>query len=365
MAMKTPLLRFWKALDEIPEAATDRREWAQRLGDDWLVAAAYLKSTGRLVREVACPSPGGEGCPRKVIRHPDGRLRAVCGARPGECDPLDLTLEDVTCLALDRAKLAVAVAAILDAGEEAGQQSDGTAVVVGSHAVAAGVAIPVVLAIPGPMAAASPAMPFGLSRETGPVAVVVPTARSISPDLRATLTSQGHLVLFLSEIATVRDHRLAAVHPAAELLAPLRKQSLASLSPTASARLWVLPPGTRWEDLTFDFISNEVINVRSGPETRRFEPEHFGMKSKKNGRPTDAWTILLSIARRGGSLTWKDPEASGSIKAQKHLLSRRLRTLFGIADDPIVWRPKQGLYQARFTIRDSRPDRTPARRAVW
>ena len=77
--MKTPLLRFWKALDEIPEATTDRREWAQRLGDDWSVAAAYLKSTGRLVREIACPSPGGEGCPRKVVRHTDGRFRAVCG----------------------------------------------------------------------------------------------------------------------------------------------------------------------------------------------------------------------------------------------------------------------------------------------
>ena len=151
MATKKPLARFWKALDEIPEATTDRREWSLRLGDDWLVAAAYLRATGRLAKEIICPSPGADGCPRRVVKHTDGRFRAVCGNKPAECDPVELTREELTCLTLDRAKLAAAVGETLNADPHSGAASDGTTVVVGSHGVAAGISIPIVLMISGPM----------------------------------------------------------------------------------------------------------------------------------------------------------------------------------------------------------------------
>ena len=159
----------------------------------------------------------------------------------------------------------------------------------------------------------------------------------------------------------MKDHRLALVRPAAELLAPLRERLLASLSPTPLGRLWVLPPGTRWEDLTFDLVADDAVNVRFGAETRKFGPEQLGMRNKKNGQPTLAWTLLEIMAVKAGTLSWNDPEASVGLKKQKQLLSTLLRNAFGIRDDPIVWRAGQGIYQARFTIRDSTPDRAPAR----
>ena len=61
-----PLARFWKTLDEIPEATTDRRDWSLRLKEDWPAAESYLTPLGVRAKEIACPSPGGDGCPRKV-----------------------------------------------------------------------------------------------------------------------------------------------------------------------------------------------------------------------------------------------------------------------------------------------------------
>jgi hypothetical protein len=116
-----------------------------------------------------------------------------------------------------------------------------------------------------------------------------------------------------------------------------------------------LPANTRWEDLTFEFTAEEVVNVRFRQETRRYEPEHFGMKSKKNGRPTTLWTLLRSIAQLAGSLTWRDRAASTTTKKQKQLLSSRLMSLFGILGDPIPWRPAQRAYVARFAICDCTP----------
>ena len=168
----------------------------------------------------------------------------------------------------------------------------------------------------------------------GPAAIVTPTSASIPPALKTTLKSSGHAVYALSEIAGVDErHRLAGLQSAETLLAPLREKLLGGETSAALGRIWVLPPNARWEDLTFEFTAEEVVNVRFGPQTRRFEPEQFGMKSKKNGRPTMLWTLLRSMARLAGSLTWNDSQASTKIKKQKQLLSTRLMHLFGLPGD--------------------------------
>lgn len=357
--MTKSLARFWKAIDEIPGAITDRREWSASLGEEWPEIAAYLKPVGRLAKQITCPSPGGDGCPRKIAKHGDGRYRAVCGNKPAECDSIDVTRDEITCLALDRKKLAAAVGTMLNATPESGDQQYGAVMLIGSHAVAAGIGIPIVLMIPGPMAAISLEI---LPEVDGPAAIVVPTPGSIPHQLKAALKSSGHSVLALSEIGGVDDqHRLIGLQPAEILLSSLREKLFASQSSTAPGRVWVLPADARWEELTFEFTADEVLNVRFRKEPRRFEPEQFGMKSKKNGRPTSGWILLRSIARQGGSLTWKDRMASTMIKKQKQLLSSRLKILFGIEDEPIPARAATRAYQVRFTIRDSTPASAPAR----
>jgi hypothetical protein len=348
-----PLARFWKALDDIPEATTDRRDWSLRLKEDWPAAESYLTPLGVRAKEIACPSPGGDGCPRKVVKHTDGRFRAMCGNRPAECDPIDVTGEEITCLALDWKKLAKSVAVMLNATPEPGAPERGAAMLVGSHPVAAGIGIPILLILPGPTGEVSLDMVSDLA---GPAVIVTPTSMSISHQLKAALKSRGHAVLALSEIAGVDDrHRLTGVQQAETLLAPLREKLLAGEASTASGRIWVLPPDARWEDLAFEFTAEEVVNVRFRQETRRYEPEQFGMKSKKNGRPTALWRLLWSLARLAGRLTWTDQAASTKIKKQKQLLSNRLASLFGIPGDPISWRPTEQAYVARFTICNSTP----------
>ncbi len=349
-----PLARFWKSLDDIPDATTNRWEWSLRLKDELPAAECFLTSTGRRAKEIACPSPGGDGCPRKIVKHSDGRFRAVCGNRPAECDPLDVTAENVTCLAVDRKKLAAAVGTILNVPSAPGAQERGAVMLVGCHAVAAGIGIPVFLMIPGPMKEVSLE---NVPELDGQAAFVLPTINSVSHQFKTALKSSGHSILTLSEIGGVDDqHRLTGLRSPENLLSPLREKLLASQTSNASGRIWILPAEARWEDLRFEFTDSEVVNIRFRQETRRIEPEQFGMKSAKNGRPTVLWTLLWSIATRSGRLTWKDPKASTRVKKQKQLLSNRLTSLFGIQGDPIPWRNDQKAYVARFTICDSTPE---------
>ena len=58
---------------------------------------------------VACPHPGGAGCPRQVIERSDGSFQAICGNVPPECDEVDLTLEDVEVLGVEPERLCEAL----------------------------------------------------------------------------------------------------------------------------------------------------------------------------------------------------------------------------------------------------------------
>lgn len=355
--MTKRLARFWKALDQIPHAATDRLEWLRMLEGDWPIVAGYLTETGRVAAAIACPSPGGGGCPRTVVQHP-GAIRAVCGNRPATCDTIELSPEDISVLSLDRAKLVTAICSILDIDVD--QHDDGAIIHLGRHRVAAGTAVSFVLAIPGPMTDVSAAL---LSADDGPRALVTPTRQSLPKTLRQVLDARGHLILPLNEITVLDDASgLVGVEPAEHLLAALREKLLAGRRAVARARVWILPPGACWEDLQFELISDEVLNVRHGAETRRLEPDDLGMKSRKNGRPIVAWTLLQVLAKANGRFSWESKGASRRVPKHKQLLTERLQEVFGLSDDPVPWRTAEKAYVTQFRIRDSRPNRALARR---
>ena len=56
------------------------------------------------------------------------------------------------------------------------------------------------------------------------------------------------------------------------------------------------PPETQWEDISIEFTAKEVANIRCKGITRRVEPEHLDMKSRKSGKPKLQWT-LSSVVR--------------------------------------------------------------------
>lgn len=343
--MPKPLARFWKSLDEIPDAATSQREWCRRLKDEWEQARIFLKPLGILVKETECPAPGGDGCPRKIVQLDDGRFRAVCGNKPAHCDPVTLTSAEIACLTIDQRKLAAAVSKILSVNVET-VRPRGTQVFVGSHEVAAGLKFSVVLLVPGPTTEVSVADFAEFDR---PLAILVPTGASLTTEVTTAVKAAGHYVFALSEICTLDgEHRLIGIQSADVLLSVVREKLLATRKVPAAEPAWILPAGTRWENVTIEFTSKEVLRVKiRGQPTRRIESHQFGMKSKNSLKSTNAWALLRTIVEMGGDFTWHDPSKSGSIRKQKQILSQKLIKLFGIQDEPIP-NGAGDSYRARF-----------------
>lgn len=105
-----PLRRLWPALEALPGLAAVGQEWRDRFGDDFDAGQELLRLTNRRAESYPCPSPGGVGCPRRVVDHGNGMFVAVCGDQPTRCEKLVLTKQDIAVHELDARKLCVAVA---------------------------------------------------------------------------------------------------------------------------------------------------------------------------------------------------------------------------------------------------------------
>ena len=343
------LRRFWKALETLPRPAAERLEWRRLLGDEWFLAEPLLRQTGALVERIWCPSPSGVDCPRRVIRHDADRIVAVCGDRPKNCDTLSLALEDIAVLELDIGRFAQALAGPLGLKPTPSWIREPDILELGEHQVAAGRGVPVVLLWARTPDQAAQAIAFLVHAMDAPFAVATMTDRFVGAEARAKIRSAGGMHALLCDAVGADDQgTFVGQYASQEVFAAVCQ----SVSP-GPQRAWVLPPDARWEELAFDFVELEVINVRFRGETRRFEPEHLGMKNRKNGRPTLQWALLKQLAVAGGELHWRDPGATTSIKKQKQALSDRLKAAFGIEASPIKWDEARSAYVARFGVKVS------------
>lgn len=346
--MKTT--KFWKTLDELTDAATDRHEWRAQLGDEWDRLSSLLTSTGSLAMSIACPSPGGDGCPRRIVRHDDGSIRAICGDRPKACRDLDLAKDDIVVLRLDRAKLASEVARAFRLANVPKRLEPSDVAQVGTHDVLAGRGFPVFLCVPGPQPSEN-IQPFQrVMALPGPKLLLVPTAGSIADTVAASLDRADVTTLALEDCLTLSDCGFEPVQPIDILFAALCSE-IDAQSDSGNAHLaWALPADARWPELTFRFIADQVLNVSFRGETRRFEPDALGMKNAKNGRPKAVWTYLKAFALKGGRLAVHcgDPKKTSKYQKQKQALSSSLRSAFGIAEDPIPTEGKE--YVTRFVV---------------
>lgn len=357
MTMK-PLPLFWNALDAVPGAAIDRRDWTARLGAEFPVAQRFLRATGRRVTAIDCPSPGGEGCPRAVIRTPGGVLRAVCRSATGRCDPLDLQPEDTDVLQVDFVRLRQALAAAFEFQMAAAPPTSSRVARLGEHAIAAGVAAPVMLLVPGPMGG----IQFDELREGGlgseRAVLLVPTAASLPTSLRTRLSEQGHQVLSLSDIILVEHGGgLRLAQPVDVLLHDVRAALEARLGAAPAGPRVALPPGTTWAQVTLRCTSTETVICTAPGVSRQMDPGEFDMRSAKNAKPVAAWTFFLLLAMNGGVLKIDSSTVAPRVRKQKEALSRHLQDTFRMEADPIIWDASQQAYVAAFVARDERPKR--------
>lgn len=125
-----------------------------------------------------------------------------------------------------------------------------------------------------------------------------------------------------------------------------------------------LPPNTKWEQITIQFIDNENIKI-TAPYYFKYISDYtqMGFKDKKKLCPNAQWRFLQLLSLRKGHLSWKDltekPEAIkqediekliNQAKKRKQFLSKKLKEYFQINEDPFYDYRKKDAYEVKFNL---------------
>ncbi|CAK0773871.1 putative Restriction endonuclease type II NotI domain-containing protein [uncultured Gammaproteobacteria bacterium] len=345
-----PLRRFWSSLEQVYGLSAAAIEWRSWLGEDWDTVRGLLKPRGQRAATVSCPSPGGDGCPRRVVFHDDGRITAVCQDRPRSCETLVLQGEDVVALDVDVRKLAGLLGAAL-AFDLAFLVVNGYSRLwrLGSHEVAAGAGFPVFLTVQT-TASAYHVIIVGLCRATdGPFLVLAATRRLVLPETTTLLAERKSQFLALGDVLAADGRgRLMAIRPADEVLANLRQHFVTATAPPVVR--FPTPSGSRWEEVSIRFLTQEQVHVKVRHAAAAYEFSHMNMEDRRSNRPDAPWRLLLAFAENAGDITWHTAVAHTNNITRRQLLARTLQDFFGIDGDPFTRVADGKGWRCRFSL---------------
>jgi len=111
------------------------------------------------------------------------------------------------------------------------------------------------------------------------------------------------------------------------------------------------PPGTAWEQVSIVITADgDDAVVTAGSVTEPASPARMGLALARNpAKFTKEWGVLVLLSRHG-RVGPEDPEARLITPKQVQRLKEKLRTFFGINEDPFKpYRQAKG-YEPRFTL---------------
>jgi hypothetical protein len=301
--------------------------------------------TAGVVREgpPAATLPCGEGvagCAREV-RHAgaakDGapRFIAVCGARPRECDTIDVeadALREVTVSIADLVKTLQGLMGITD-GRRSRGSGGGEWVLVGEQARDDGAARDVVLMVrPGPHGFDE--WLEARSRGARPTLVLLPTARALSADAVQRHGPGSHVeVDALADALALKSGALALGPRLRAVRAPDDDEIVTAPTPVrGSARS--LPKPARWQDVKILLVDGETVTIEVAGKFGRLTFIDMGLAGRGNRKPTKAWSLLTMCCEGQGRFRWKPFGTFENARQVVARLRKSLRATFGLDDDP-------------------------------
>ena len=111
-----------------------------------------------------------------------------------------------------------------------------------------------------------------------------------------------------------------------------------------------LPPNTKWEDITIEFLDGHNANIKAKDLNANVYYKEMGFEDKKKRLPNKQWELLELLSLHKGELTWNNPDAKVLIKKKKQLLAQTLKAYFQINEDPFLPYRQEKAYKIRINL---------------
>jgi len=345
------LRRLWPALEALPGLAAVTQEWKDRLGEDFDAGRELLRLTNRRAEAYPCPSPGGVGCPRRIVDHGNGRFVAVCNDHPKRCDRLVLTRQDIAVHELDARRLCVAIAMAFGV-EPAFDEIAGLRHTyrVGDDHPEAGKRFPIYLTIQTDRASLRDVVARLCAATEPAFLLLAPTLRFVDVAMTDLLARRQARFAALADLFEKDGSGKLAANDAARALLAEFHEAVMPTKDEGSLVHFPTPADATWGDVVIQFVDGHTVSVRCKTVSGVFNYTQMGMVDRRNGNPDVQWQLLRDLAEGHGQMTWDVSAARRENKKRKQTLNQRLGAFFGIEGEAIIWDKKATNYRCRFLL---------------
>jgi len=113
-----------------------------------------------------------------------------------------------------------------------------------------------------------------------------------------------------------------------------------------------LPPDTKWEHLTIEFLNEQDVKIAAPGFSKKTDYKEMAFidNRTKTNLPNKQWEWLKELAENHGEFSWSNRKASPLIKQRKKLLSDALKACFQIDEDPFYPYKPIGAYKIKINL---------------
>lgn len=347
------LRRFWLTLETLPDLTTSRFEWKELLGDEWQLSSQMVEPVGRVVHQVGCPSPAGDGCPRRVFPEDDGTYVAVCGEHPRRCPPIVLDFEEIVVATINWRRLCEALQKAFELHGDIRVVESLVLFDIGTHEVVLNRGFRVFLLICSDPSMINAMVTRMIVAEGRPFILLTPTDHFIGKDLRAQVALSGALAVSLAETIGIDScGSWTSVIPVQELFRSIRNAITRDQKTATPEHHFPTEPGTSWADVSIIFINGHEVHIRAKRASGAYHFSQMGMarNNGKSEKPTEQWALLEEFGVHKGEIKWHTQPLASKEK-QRQILAKKMNDFFGIRDNPFEILPRSRIWRARFSVR--------------
>jgi hypothetical protein len=324
-------------------------QWNRVLPDDPQSASFkkhFLQLTKDQVDSIPCETDCAFSCPRRIVRHSDNDIAAICDEGHPE---FQVFRSELLVYRLKQSAFNKALSTALDIPfKESTVESLRSTWRIGEYVPTEGFRFSVFITMLKDERALLDACRQLCHSSKNSFALITPTRRALTPAIEALLAQKNCALSVLTDDFSIQKSTIKPVRAPEEIFASLLKQIPEADS--GGLLFFPTPAGITWEEIKIQFRDNHTVTIWAGEETHRYTYGEMGMISKKDKNPTVQWTWLQGFAVSHGEINWGNKHSAHSLKKQKQLLSNRLREFFRLEDDPIIWDKISGTYCCRFRI---------------
>jgi hypothetical protein len=288
-----------------------------------------------------------------VVRHGSGDIVGICTSEVRQCDRRKLDKADLAIYRINYQKLAAKIAEAIGFTEQL-EQIKGQAALwkLGSLNPQAEHSFPVYCFLGQTCSQVEKVVNHLCLTHDSPFVMIASLKKLVNDTSLAACSRHKSKLICIEDILNIdANGRVAAKDSAQTIIANWLDTVLPKSAKPGSEYKFPTPAGATWENFVFDFTATEMLLVKCGQIHERLEPEHLKMKNRNSGKPTLQWTLLRSLGKTGGSISWQDQDATDRVKKQKQELANKLKQTFQLSDDPMPWDEREKCYKSRFTIK--------------